>query len=233
MISRVDSPSNLSFGACHSAKLNLTELMSAHSSTAANALYPTCSAHSHAKRFNEWAANVIQEQIASGDIVGLSPYLKMSHIKPLVLQWCIDSWKRMQEGDGRAFIQFGWHSCVQSLFNVLDPIKRAQAVEEALAQQQQLDGVADGEEPGEGDEWHEDDTDDEKDELDIMKERAQPSRTQPARSSKKHGRVHRPLSLFFLAALLSLVHLPCVAAILVVFTPLFPSLQYPCLVHPP
>jgi hypothetical protein len=111
--------------------------------------------------------------------------------KELVLQWCIDSWKRMQEGEGKLYIKSGWHNTVLVFFNALDPLKRALAVEEALAKQQQLDIAAHGEEQPQSEVWDGDNTDDEKDELDIMKERAQPSRTQPVRSSKKQGRVQR------------------------------------------
>jgi hypothetical protein len=96
----------------------------------------------------------------------------------------------MQEGNGRQYIKSGWHNTVLAFFNVLDPLKRAQAVEEALAKQQNLNEEPDGEEQPDSEEWDED-TEDEKDELDIMKERAQPSRTQPVRSAKKQGHVQR------------------------------------------
>jgi len=147
------------------------------------------------KRFNDWAADLIQEQITQNNVIGLSPYLKMSLIKPRVLQWCLDSWKRLQEGNGRDYIKFGWHRCCRSLFDVLDPIKRAQAVEEDALRRAEghVDAPIVSEEQqgtNEG-EWDEADTDDEKDELDIMKERAQPSRVQPQRESRKRGRVKR------------------------------------------
>ena len=49
-------------------------------------------------------------------------------IKPLLLQWCIDSWNKMEAG--REYIKMGWHTCCTSLFNVHDADKRAVALEE-------------------------------------------------------------------------------------------------------
>lgn len=143
------------------------------------------------RRFNTWAASIIQEQINNNDILGLSPYLKMSQIKPKVLEWCIESWRRLREENGRDLIKFGWHMCVLSLFDVLHADRRAQAVEEALANKKQLEEAPTEEEPEQEENWDERDTDDEKDELDIMKSRAQPSRAMPARSAKKAGRIQR------------------------------------------
>lgn len=143
------------------------------------------------RRFNEWAAAMIDEQIDSGDILGLSPYVKMSHIKPLVLQWCIDSWKRMQAENGQDLIKFGWHMSVRSLFDVLHERRRLQAMEEALAAKKLLEEAPKEEDQEQEQEWDEEDTDDEKDELDIMKTRAQPSRALPQREARKRGRVQR------------------------------------------
>ena len=101
----------------------------------------------------------------------------------------------MQGENSRDLIKFGWHSCVLSFWDVLHPERRAQAIEEALAKQQRLDSVPDSAEheveAADQDRWDEEDSDDEKDELDIMKERAQPSRKLPPRDSKKRGRVQR------------------------------------------
>jgi hypothetical protein len=83
-----------------------------------------------------WAATIIKEQIDKQELVGLSPYLKMSLIKPLILEWCIESWSKMQAD--REYIKFGWQTCCVSLFNVYDPIKRQQAVEEVALQK--MDG---------------------------------------------------------------------------------------------
>jgi hypothetical protein len=48
-------------------------------------------------RFNKWAALILKEQIESGELVGLSPFLKMSSIKPLCLQWIMESWSRLAD----------------------------------------------------------------------------------------------------------------------------------------
>jgi hypothetical protein len=84
--------------------------------------------HGLRQQFNLWAANIVQEQISDGDLCGLSPYLKMTVIKPQILQWCIDSWSKMKAG--REYIKMGWHTCCTSLFDVHDAVKRAAVVEE-------------------------------------------------------------------------------------------------------
>jgi len=125
--------------------------------------------HGIKRRFNEWAAEMIKEQIAADALVGLTPYLKMSSLKPLIVQWCIDSWKRMKEG--KDLIKTGWHTCVVSLFDVYDGIKRVEAVaESARGELEVRDYVPSGEEKEDLCSSGED-TDDDKDELDIMKER--------------------------------------------------------------
>jgi hypothetical protein len=77
--------------------------------------------------FNKWAAAVISEQLSTNDLIGLSPHLKMSMIKPLVLEWCVDSWNRMKAG--REYIKFGWHTCCVSLYNVWSTEKRVAVME--------------------------------------------------------------------------------------------------------
>jgi hypothetical protein len=143
--------------------------------------------HALRQGFNAWAATIIKEQIQNDELVGLSPYLKMSVIKPYILQWCIDSWTQMQTGHGREYIKTGWHTCCTSLFNVRDPIKRAQVVE-AVARGE-LEGAfvpnqsetASDSSDSEGEEEDED-----KDVLDVMKERqygkrkSQRKRAQPS-----------------------------------------------------
>ena len=127
---------------------------------------------------------IVREQIQNNELVGLSPYLKMSVIKPYILQWCIVSWKKMSAG--RDYIKSGWHTCCTSLFNVRDAAKRAQVVE-AVARgefegthvpvkaEEEVESGSDGE-----------DEDEEKDVLDVMKERqygkrrSDRKRTQPS-----------------------------------------------------
>jgi sulfur relay (sulfurtransferase) DsrC/TusE family protein len=84
--------------------------------------------HGLRKEFTAWAANIIQEQLATNELFGLAPYLKMSVIKPEVVKWCLSSWRKM--GLGRDYIKMGWHTCVLSMYNVHDETKRLQAVED-------------------------------------------------------------------------------------------------------
>lgn len=135
--------------------------------------------HGLRSRFNIWAADIIREQIEKNDVTGLAPYLKMASIKPLVLQWCIDSWSKMKHG--RDFIKMGWHTCVVSLYNVHDPKMQQAARREVelqeldahfVPQEVELQGEYESESDIESD--HEED--EMKDELDIMRERQYGSR---------------------------------------------------------
>jgi hypothetical protein len=92
--------------------------------------------HGVKKAFNEWAAQVIVGQIESKAAIGLTSDLGMKTIKPLVLQWCIDSWTSMSKDEGRELIKVGWIKCCIQFFDVLDRAKRVDAVE----QMQQLQG---------------------------------------------------------------------------------------------
>jgi hypothetical protein len=125
------------------------------------------------RRFNEWAASIITEQVEKNELAGLSPYLKMSMIKPLILQWCIASWSKMKQG--RDYIKMGWHSCCVSLFNVHDVVKRLQVVEEVALKELESVFVPDAEE-SEEQAASESEEDEEKDELDVMKQRQYGSR---------------------------------------------------------
>ena len=121
----------------------------------------------------EWAGQIIREQIDDGDVFGLNPYLKMSSIKPLILQWCIDSWSKMK--DGRDYIKMGWHSCCVSLFDVHDQAKRMAVVEAASRDEFAVKAFVPEVEEGKEDDYDTEESDheedEEKDELDVMKER--------------------------------------------------------------
>ena len=129
--------------------------------------------HGLRKRFNDWSAGIIKEQIEQGQLIGLSPLLKMSLIKPLILQWCIESWLAMREVKGRDFIKTGWHTCCTSFFNVLDKDERAKVLEEVL--NGQLDAKAfvpaDNENSDADEKSDSDEDSDQEDELDVMKKR--------------------------------------------------------------
>jgi hypothetical protein len=131
--------------------------------------------HGIRQRFNIWAATVLKEQIDKDDIIGLSPFLKMSVIKPLVLEWVLGSWSRLK--DARDFIKVGWHTCCVSLFNVHDTVKRLQVVEEVAKEELDRAHVPEeSEQDGADQSSSSEEEDEEKDALDIMKARQYGSR---------------------------------------------------------
>ena len=120
--------------------------------------------------FNNWAATTLKQQIDDDNIIGLSPFLKMSCIKPLVLEWVLNSWNKLKQG--RQFIKVGWHTCCVSLFDVHDQVKRLQVVEEVA--KDELDRAlvpAESEKDGDQDSGSSEDEDEDKDVLDVMKVR--------------------------------------------------------------
>jgi hypothetical protein len=125
--------------------------------------------HGIRQRFNAWAATVLKKQIDAGEIVGLTPFLKMGVIKPLILEWMLGSWAQMQHGS--ALIKVGWHTCCVSLFNVHDDAKRVQVLEEVAKNELDRAFVPEEEEKEENYSSSSSDEDDEKDVLDVMKER--------------------------------------------------------------
>lgn len=131
--------------------------------------------HGLRKEFTGWAANIIQEQLETNDLIGLNPYLKMSVIKPEVVKWCLSSWSKMKLG--RDYIKMGWHTCVTSLFNVRDEVKRIQAVEESAKGMFEMNSLPEKREEINAEDIQANDSSDEDDEdedlevLDVMKER--------------------------------------------------------------
>jgi hypothetical protein len=111
---------------------------------------------------------VLKQQIDSDAIIGLSPFLKMSFIKPLILEWVLASWSKLQQG--RAFIKVGWHTCCVALYNVHDQAKRLLVLEEVLKDELDRAFV-----PAESEAAEESSSSEEEDEgkdvLDVMKER--------------------------------------------------------------
>lgn len=129
--------------------------------------------HSITRRFNEWGVQQIKQQIQAGSAVGLGEMLKMSLIKPLALQWCVESWVVLKEQ--RDLITDAWRKCCVSLFNVMDPMKRIEAVAAVARQELEHTHVPDGNEEQapessseSEDEWEsdcDDNADEESDEL--------------------------------------------------------------------
>ena len=136
------------------------------------------------KRFNAWAARIIAEQVASGETVGIKPHLKMSQVKPKILQWALESWSSLREE--KLLILKGWHKCVVSLYNVHDKDEQKKATQQAVereidasdaipARAQNCDqevAEEDQEQDGEEAEYCEEESEDEdKTEKEVMKER--------------------------------------------------------------
>lgn len=129
--------------------------------------------------FNEWAAATIAEQIRTGEITGISSQLGMSALKPLVLQWCVDSWKGLRER--KQLILHGWEQSCLNFFNINSEKRRLEAVELIALNKLDMRELPEGSEPA-GDAEAESDEDDE---LDIStprqfgkqstRERKQPS----------------------------------------------------------
>lgn len=122
--------------------------------------------------FNAWAASQIREQIAAGPdkVVGLRDSFGMAKLKPLVLQWCIESWQRLV--DDKSYVAQGWYKCCASLFDVNDPQKRKDALSAVARQELDPHAVPSGEEadPGASDvEESEHESNDDADELDTSK----------------------------------------------------------------
>jgi len=123
--------------------------------------------HGITSRFNEWAAQQIKQQIQEEKIVSLSESFKMGTIKPLVLLWCLESWSSLKER--KPLLLDGWRKCCTSLFNVMDPVKRVEAVAAVARRELEQSFVPDEDEEYKEDESEEED--DDEDELDLSQER--------------------------------------------------------------
>jgi hypothetical protein len=118
-----------------------------------------------AQSFNQWAAASIAEQIRSGEVTGIATQLGMAALKPLVLQWCVDSWNGLRER--KQMILHGWEQSCLKLFNITSEKRRIEAVELVALQKLIVEELPDGDEPQGAAE-----SDDESDsELDVSKPR--------------------------------------------------------------
>ena len=117
--------------------------------------------------FSAWAAAAIAEQIRAGQVTGIAEQLGMKVLKPLVLQWCIDSWNGLRER--KQLIIDGWEQSCTKLFDINSEKRRRDAVELVALKALELDVLPDGTEPDGHAEEAEDD--DEGAELDVTKAR--------------------------------------------------------------
>jgi hypothetical protein len=83
------------------------------------------------RSFDSWAAEQLYQQISSNRVVGLTEKFKMPNIRPLILEWCINSWLELQQR--KDVIANGWYSCCVSLYDVNSRDKRVAALS-AVAQ---------------------------------------------------------------------------------------------------
>jgi hypothetical protein len=115
-------------------------------------------------RFNQWTMNTFVEQLEKDDTLDVD--LKMSTLKPLVLQWCHETWEAMRQQ--REYIVGAWTSLF-TLFDPFSPANQLQAYRDSSNIQLDEDYKEDEKNAGEND-YESDDEDEDKDELDVMKE---------------------------------------------------------------
>lgn len=115
--------------------------------------------------FDEWAAATIAEQINKDEVSGITSHLGMKTLKPLALQWCIESWKGLRER--KQLILDGWEKSCLALFDITSEKRRREAVDLIALQKLDMDEMPEGEEP---DGYAESESDDD-DELDVSKPR--------------------------------------------------------------
>jgi hypothetical protein len=132
--------------------------------------------------FNEWAAQTIAAQIHCGEISDISAHLRMAALKPLVLQWCVESWKGLRER--KELILDGWEQSCLTLFDITSEKRRREAVELIALNQLCMDELPEGTElDGDADS----DSGLEDDELDTSK---------PRQFGKQSERVRKQTKLF-------------------------------------
>ena len=119
--------------------------------------------------FNEWAAAKIADQIRGDKITGIAAQFGMTTLKPLVLQWCVDSWKGLRER--KQLILGGWDACCLKLFDINSEKRRREAAELVALNQLDLDVLPEGSEPDSCEEPTSEEPTSEDDELDITKPR--------------------------------------------------------------
>lgn len=128
--------------------------------------------------FDLWAALQIKTQLDSHAMVGFcSKSFGTSVIKPNVLEWCVTSWTKLLKN--KALVLHGWKVCCTDMYDVNDPVKRIQALEMMVQEPEKLkqDEVLAGIEPDpvlDEESDHEDDEDN--DQLDTAKNKAEGSR---------------------------------------------------------
>jgi hypothetical protein len=139
--------------------------------------------HGFKRRFNEWAAQVIHDQIQQGDVVGLKALTGMTLIKPKVLEWALDSWKSLSVE--KLLIEKGWLICVLAHYDVTNEEQRLAAMRLAVRDPVAPDTVPEEMEEEVDDEGFcaEESDDEAKTEAVIMKERVYGERKSSRRAA--------------------------------------------------
>jgi hypothetical protein len=127
--------------------------------------------HGFKRRFNQWAAEVIRDQIDQNAVVGIKQLCGMTMIKPKVLEWALESWKCLR--DEKVLIQKGWNKCVVSLYDVTSQQERLKAMRDAVRHDFDPDLMPEEKEEEVDSDGYccEESSDEEKSEKQIMKER--------------------------------------------------------------
>jgi hypothetical protein len=142
--------------------------------------------HGIHSRFNEWAAETLRVQYSEGAFTGLNAHLKMRFIKPNILKWAVESWQKLKEGS--LYIQSGWKMCVTDLFDPLLPSNQTGAIKEQVEGKLDFKWVPEEDESEADEEYESESSDDEKDELDVMRVRVE--------SGRKSNRVRKQAELY-------------------------------------
>jgi hypothetical protein len=122
------------------------------------------------KRFNEWLANIIEEQIENEEEkIQINPHLRMSSLKPLLLEWVYQSWSTL--GSEPELIMKAWNKCLSETLKV-DPfdeaVQKQSVLECAKGQLTAFDFKYEKEEEEKELDWESEE--EEEDELDLMKQ---------------------------------------------------------------
>jgi hypothetical protein len=118
------------------------------------------------RSFNQWAAERMHEKLKAGLQATFHEYMGMKTLKPLLLQWCVDSFEQLQQN--RALIAAGWQRCMSDLYDICDPSKRVEAMAQAARHELELQHIPSLEEE-EKEEETEEETDSSGDELDLSR----------------------------------------------------------------
>ena len=115
--------------------------------------------------------NLIKQQVTPAEMQQrIKHELRMKQLKPKVLRWCFEAWKNMS--GNLSAVQHGWHKCVSSLYDPFSLASQENVQKEIWAGLHlDISTYFDKDDENKVDHYVEEDSDDEKDELDLMKPR--------------------------------------------------------------